>query len=207
MTNTTTNTMCLQAGWLTTATHQPSPHCDPRPPGQSIRLLVIHNISLPPGEFGGRWIDALFAGTLDTHAHPSFTSLENMRVSAHCLIRRDGEVVQFVSFDQRAWHAGVSCYQGCAHCNDFSVGIELEGTDTLPYTDIQYQQLAKISQVLIRQYPAITGNITGHRDIAPGRKTDPGDAFDWQRFSRLLAADSSPPVTYGDLSVSNRFFE
>lgn len=141
-------------------------------------------------EFGGPWIDALFTGTTDPHAHPFFAEIAHLRVSAHCLIRRDGEIVQYVPFDKRAWHAGVSCYQGRERCNDFSIGIELEGTDTLAYTDAQYRQLAAVTDLLIALYPAIAENIAGHSDIAPVRKTDPGPAFDWIKYRALLSAPS-----------------
>lgn len=182
--------MYLHEGWLAEARRVPSPHFDCRPDDESPALLVVHNISLPPGEFGGPWIDALFTGTLDPHAHPFFAEIVHLRVSAHCLIRRDGEIVQYVPFNKRAWHAGVSCYQGREKCNDFSIGIELEGTDTQPYTDAQYQQLAAITRTLIKLYPAIADNMTGHSDIAPGRKTDPGSAFDWAKFRTLVTASS-----------------
>lgn len=141
--------MQLNEGWLVGARRVPSPHHDCRPDEEAPSLLVVHNISLPPGEFGGPWIDALFTGTLDPHAHPFFAEIAHLRVSAHCLIRRDGEIVQYVPFDKRAWHAGVSSYQGRERCNDFSIGIELEGTDTLAYTDAQYQQLAAVTDLLI----------------------------------------------------------
>lgn len=182
--------MLLENGWLVDARHVPSPHHDCRPEDEKPTLLVVHNISLPPGEFGGPWIDALFMGTLDPDTHPFFAEIAHLRVSAHCLIRRDGEVVQYVPFDKRAWHAGVSMYQGRERCNDFSIGIELEGTDTTPYTDSQYQQLVAVTQTLIGLYPAIAGNITGHSDIAPARKTAPGPAFDWPRFRAMLTASS-----------------
>ncbi len=182
--------MLLENGWLVDARHVPSPHHDCRPEDEKPTLLVVHNISLPPGEFGGPWIDALFMGTLDPDTHPFFAEIAHLRVSAHCLIRRDGEVVQYVPFDKRAWHAGVSMYQGRERCNDFSIGIELEGTDTTPYTDSQYQQLVAVTQTLIGLYPAIAGNITGHSDIAPARKTDPRPAFDWPRFRAMLTASS-----------------
>lgn len=180
--------MQLQAGWIAGVRQVPSPHFDTRPESDTPRLLVIHNISLPPGEFGGPWIDALFTGTLDPEAHPFFAGIASLKVSAHCLIRRDGEIVQYVPFHLRAWHAGVSCYQGREACNDFSIGIELEGTDTLPYTDAQYQSLTALSQLLISHYPALAAHITGHSDIAPIRKTDPGPAFDWARFRNALVA-------------------
>lgn len=178
--------MHLQAGWLTGVKRVPSPHCNQRPEHDSPTLLVIHNISLPPGEFGGPWIDALFTGTLDPTAHAYFAEIAHLRVSAHCLIRRDGEIVQYVPFHLRAWHAGVSRYQGREACNDFSIGIELEGTDVLPYTDAQYQALQRVTRLLARHYPQLAENITGHSDIAPERKTDPGPAFDWIRFRNGL---------------------
>ncbi len=179
--------MRLLNGWLVGVKHVPSPHFDCRPEDEYPSLLVVHNISLPPGEFGGSWIDALFTGKLDPDAHPYFAGIAHLRVSAHCLIRRDGEIVQYVPFDKRAWHAGVSVYQGRERCNDFSIGIELEGTDTLPYTDEQYQQLASLTRLLIQHYPSVADNMTGHCDIAPGRKTDPGSSFDWGRFRRTLS--------------------
>lgn len=179
--------MQLRDGWLEEARRVPSPHYDCRPDDEPPTLLVVHNISLPPGEFGGPWINALFTGTLDADAHPFFAEIVHLRVSAHCLIRRDGEIVQYVPFDKRAWHAGVSCYQGRERCNDFSIGIELEGTDTLPYTEAQYRQLAALTRLLAAHYPALGNHITGHSDIAPVRKTDPGPAFDWTRFRALIA--------------------
>ena len=147
--------MQLRKGWLVEARHEPSPHYDCRPDDESPSLLVVHNISLPPGEFGGPWIDALFTGTLDPSADPYFAGIAHLRVSAHCLIRRDGEIVQYVPFDKRAWHAGVSSYQGRERCNDFSIGIELEGTDDLAYTDAQYRQLAAETRTVIELYPAM----------------------------------------------------
>lgn len=182
--------MLLKQGWLVDARHVPSPHYDCRPDDEAPSLLVVHNISLPPGEFGGPWIDALFTGTLDPDAHPFFAEIVHLRVSAHCLIHRDGEIVQYVPFDKRAWHAGISVYEGRERCNDFSIGIELEGTDNLAYTDAQYTQLAKVTCALIGLYPMIASNMTGHSDIAPVRKTDPGPAFDWDRF-RALVTDKS----------------
>lgn len=183
--------MQLVDGWLSIARRQPSPHYDERPENTSPSLLVVHNISLPPGEFGGPWIDALFSGTLDADAHPYFADIAHLRVSAHCLIRRDGEIVQYVPFDKRAWHAGVSRYQGRERCNDFSIGIELEGTDTLAYTDAQYQQLAAIARTLTEIYPEIAHHMTGHCDIAPVRKTDPGPSFDWPRFRSLVTSSAN----------------
>ncbi|MBJ3813428.1 1,6-anhydro-N-acetylmuramyl-L-alanine amidase AmpD [Shimwellia pseudoproteus] len=180
--------MQLIDGWLDTARRQPSPHFDDRPENEPPYLLVVHNISLPPGQFGGPWIDALFLGTLDPDAHPYFADIAQLRVSAHCLIRRDGEVVQYVPFNKRAWHAGVSSYKGRERCNDFAIGIELEGTDTLPYTGAQYQQLAAVTRLLITAYPAIADNMAGHCDIAPVRKTDPGPAFEWPVFRAMVAS-------------------
>ena len=176
----------LADGWLSPATRLPSPHHNSRPQGD-VSLLVIHGISLPPGEFGGPWIGDLFLGRLDPEAHPYFAGIASLQVSAHCLIRRDGELVQFVSFDERAWHAGVSEFAGRAACNDFSIGIELEGTDTSGYTEAQYQQLAAVSRCLMHHYPDITPErIVGHSDIAPGRKTDPGSGFDWALYRAML---------------------
>ncbi len=174
-------------GLLEGARYQPSPNCDDRPVGLEVDLIVVHGISLPPGEFGGPWIDALFANRLDPVAHPYFQDIAHLRVSAHLLIRRDGELVQYVPFQRRAWHAGESVYAGRSRCNDFSVGVELEGADHLPYDDRQYPRLASVIQALRAAYPAITSErLTGHADIAPGRKTDPGPAFDWNRLRRLL---------------------
>jgi AmpD protein len=186
--------MEIKEGWLTSVRHVPSPHFNLRPEEETPSLLVVHNISLPPGEFGGPWIDALFTGTLDPTAHPYFADIAQLRVAAHCLIRRDGEIVQYVPFDKRAWHAGLSCWQGRENCNDFSIGIELEGTDTLPYTDAQYQTLQAITRLLLQYYPITPARITGHSDIAPQRKTDPGPAFDWARFLSGLPEAASLPL-------------
>lgn len=165
--------------WLTQVRHCPSPHYDERPNGE-ISLLVVHSISLPPGRFGGPYIDQLFMGTLDPAEDPYFEDIYRLRVSAHCLIRRSGEVVQYVAFDKRAWHAGQSCFAGRERCNDFAIGIELEGTDTGSFTSIQYQQLNLLIKLLQSHYPEITAQrIVGHSDIAPGRKTDPGVGFNW----------------------------
>ena len=164
-----------------------SPHCDARPAGTVPELLVVHGISLPPGEFGGPWIDRLFTGTLSPEAHPYFREIAATRVSAHALIRRDGAIVQYVPFGERAWHAGASQYRGRESCNDFSIGVELEGTDDTAYAEAQYQQLAALAAALLAAYASLsTGHIVGHGDIAPGRKTDPGAAFDWPRFRALL---------------------
>lgn len=174
-----------QQGWLDEARHAPSPNCDARPAGESIALLVIHNISLPPGEFGGHAVEALFTNQLDWDAHPYYQGIRGLKVSAHFFIRRDGEIVQFVPCSMRAWHAGVSQWQGRERCNDFSVGVELEGTDDVPFTDAQYARLAQLAEALKNTYPII--GIAGHSDIAPGRKTDPGPHFDWARLRQSLA--------------------
>ncbi|SLM64590.1 MULTISPECIES: 1,6-anhydro-N-acetylmuramyl-L-alanine amidase AmpD [Dickeya] len=177
--------MRVEHGWLTGVKRVLSPHQDERPEAESPSLLVIHNISLPPGEFGGPYIDQLFTGMLEGRDHPYFATIAHLRVSAHCLIRRDGEIVQYVAFDKRAWHAGVSVFQGRERCNDFSIGIELEGTDTEPFTPEQYQSLARVTRLLSKEYGMTSDRITGHSDIAPGRKTDPGPAFDWARYQQL----------------------
>jgi AmpD protein len=179
--------------WLRPARHCPSPNCNARPAQADIRLVVVHGISLPPGEFGGPWIDALFTNNLDPGRHPYFAAIAALNVSAHLLIRRDGEIVQYVPFDLRAWHAGRSEYRGQENCNDFSIGVELEGSDDLPYTDAQYRCLADVITVLNERYPATFGHIAGHSEIAPGRKTDPGEAFNWSRLYALLGhRDGSP---------------
>lgn len=167
----------------------PSPNCDQRPEGAAIDLLVIHAISLPPGEFGGPGVIELFTNRLDPEAHPYYRTLRDLRVSAHFLIRRDGEAIQFVPCSLRAWHAGESAFQGRSRCNDFSIGIELEGSDEAPFTDAQYQALASLTRALVRAY-AISA-VTGHSEIAPGRKTDPGAQFDWARY-RALAPVPGP---------------
>ncbi len=164
-----------------------SPNRDARPPGMPIDLLVLHGISLPPGQFGGGEIEALFQNRLDWDAHPYFGEIRGMEVSAHLLIRRDGELLQFVPFTERAWHAGESSFRGRSRCNDFSIGIELEGEDETPYDDRQYQVLPLVLQALIRAYPGISAReIAGHCDVAPGRKVDPGPAFDWLRLYDAL---------------------
>ncbi len=170
-------------GWLSDVTRRPSTNYNQRPFGHSIDLLVIHNISLPAGCFGTGYIEQLFCNTLDCSVHADFADLLDLRVSAHLLIDRRGEVIQFVSFLDRAWHAGVSHYAGRDNCNDFSIGIELEGCDNVPYTDLQYQQLQRVTDALIKRFPLLTPErIVGHCDVAPGRKTDPGPAFDWHRY-------------------------
>jgi AmpD protein len=173
--------------WLLGVERRLSPNRDPRPDAADISLIVVHGISLPPGEFGGPWIDALFMNRLDPGAHPYFHEIEGLRVSAHVVIHRDGRVVQYVPFPERAWHAGRSSFRGRGTCNDFSIGIELEGTDETPYTEVQYQRLAVIVAALRRAYPGIAPDaIAGHADIAPGRKTDPGPAFEWPKLAGLL---------------------
>lgn len=172
-------------GRVDAARYVASPNCDERPPGAAITLLVIHNISLPPGEFGGDGIARLFTNELDVAAHPYYQTLAGLRVSAHFLIRRTGELLQFVPCTKRAWHAGVSSWCGRSGCNDFSIGIELEGADDVPYTDAQYRVLVELARTLQSAYP-IT-DIAGHCDIAPARKTDPGPSFDWTRFRSSLA--------------------
>lgn len=173
--------------WLQGARRVLSPNCDERPEGVSLSLIVVHGISLPPGEYGGSWIDELFTNRLDPGGHPYFREIAPLRVSSHLLIRRTGETVQYVPFHRRAWHAGQSCYRGCAACNDFSIGIELEGQDEEPYEDIQYRRLAAVIALLQRHFPHIgSQDIAGHCDIAPGRKTDPGPAFNWQKLRSLL---------------------
>ncbi|GAB3011395.1 1,6-anhydro-N-acetylmuramyl-L-alanine amidase AmpD [Bowmanella dokdonensis] len=180
-----------ELGFYSFALQRVSPHFNARPANASISLLVVHNISLPPGEFGHPYIDELFMGTLDCQAHPFFRDLQGLRVSSHFLIRRDGQVVQYVSTLSRAWHAGQSVFQGRTDCNDFSIGIELEGTDRLPYSTDQYHSLVTLSRAIMHTYPAVTlGRIVGHTDIAPGRKTDPGVAFDWAGFRQRIRTEA-----------------
>jgi AmpD protein len=176
-------------GWLLAAERRPSSHWDARPPGTVIDLLVIHNISLPPGEFGGPWLDDLFLGRLDWSAHPYFEQVRAAgRVSTHLLIRRDGALLQYVPFGHRAWHAGRSAFLGRAECNDYSIGIELEGDDATPFEPAQYTALVRCTRAIQARYPDIRGDrIAGHSDIAPGRKTDPGPCFDWTRYLRAIA--------------------
>ena len=176
-----------KTGILDSAEFINSPNCDFRPENCDISLLVIHNISLPPGEFGGPYINQLFTNCLNPEEHTFFKEICHLQVSSHLLIRRDGHMIQYVPFHKRAWHAGVSEFAGLTHCNDFSIGIELEGTDTDAYEPVQYEILSDISQQILETYPAITlERITGHSDIAPQRKTDPGPAFDWQQFRQQL---------------------
>jgi len=172
-------------GWLAPRdgiVHAPSPNADDRPEDATISLLVLHNISLPPGQFGGPEIIDLFLNRLDLSTHPWLECLRGLRVSAHVLVRRDGGIIQFVSCRQRAWHAGVSCFDGRHACNDFSIGIEIEGADTLPFEEAQYVALQRLTRTLRAHYPLTA--VRGHEHIAPGRKTDPGPAFDWARYGR-----------------------
>lgn len=181
--------MHIDKHWLRDITHTPSPNFDERPDSTDISLLVIHCISLPPGEFDTPCIDQLFCNLLNADAHPFFKEIHHLKVSAHLLIKRDGSCVQYVPFDKRAWHAGKSSYEGRECCNDFSIGIELEGTESLAYTEEQYDKLMTVIDTLLKSYPKLSRQrITGHSDIAPGRKTDPGASFDWQRIRNSLAS-------------------
>ncbi len=177
-----------EQSWILEARRCPSPNCDARPDGCGIDLVVVHGISLPPGEFGNQHVEAFFCNRLNPDVHPYFAEICHLTVSAHLFIRRDGELIQFVPLSQRAWHAGESQFCGRSRCNDFSIGIELEGTDDAPYTEAQYRRLIAVLKLLMRTWPGITPDrITGHSDIAPGRKTDPGPAFDWARVRSALA--------------------
>jgi AmpD protein len=179
----------LRTNRLRNARWLASPNHDERPDPADISLLVIHAISLPPGQFGGRWIDDLFLDRLDYGAHPYFEGLRDLKVSAHCCIFRDGSLTQYVSFDRRAWHAGKSQYMQRERCNDFSIGIELEGCDTKPFTQAQYRRLLRVTRDLLAAYRGLaSGRIVGHSDIAPGRKTDPGPHFDWAFFRSELGS-------------------
>lgn len=175
------------AGWLSPARHIPSPNFNARPPAVAVDLIVLHGISLPAGRFGEPYIEELFTNCLDCSAHPDFQALRGLEVSSHLLVDRFGRLTQFVSLHQRAWHAGKSVFEGRENCNDFSIGIELEGTDHRPYTDAQYRELGRVVRSLLRSVPALSPHrIVGHSDVAPGRKTDPGPAFDWQRFRQQV---------------------
>ena len=177
-----------ESGRLHGARQVDSPNRDARPEGCGLDLVVIHGISLPPGEFGTDGIERLFTNTLDPNAHPYFRKIKDLRVSAHLLIRRDGELMQFVPFHERAWHAGESCFEGREQCNDFSIGVELEGTDDQPYETVQVERLAEVVRALCAAYPGLSPQrVVGHSDIAPGRKTDPGPYFDWDGLRALLA--------------------
>ncbi|AXF84904.1 1,6-anhydro-N-acetylmuramyl-L-alanine amidase AmpD [Ephemeroptericola cinctiostellae] len=168
-------------GWASTVRCLPSPNFDARPDGMPIDLLVIHNISLPPSQFGGDWIDDLFLNRLDPLAHPYFEAIHTFKVSSHFLIKRDGGVTQYVSCNDRAWHAGASCWRDRTRCNDFAIGIELEGDDFSPFANAQYASLGVLTDAIRKRYPSIQG-VAGHSEISPGRKTDPGDHFDWLRY-------------------------
>jgi len=188
-------------GLLDVARQVASPNWDERPAGCPIDLAVVHGISLPPCEFGGPWIDALFTNTLDPEVHPYFREIHQLKVSSHLLIRRDGELVQYVPFHKRAWHAGVSCFEGRERCNDFSIGIELEGCDFQPYEPLQYQRLGEVLGALMAAYPGINpARIAGHCDIAPGRKVDPGPFFEWPRLYAALGVE--PPADRGTTLVA-----
>lgn len=179
------------SGLIIQARQVASPNWDERPEGTDIDLIVIHGISLPPGEYGGPWIDALFTNTLDPDAHPYFAGIHQLRVSSHLLIRRNGELVQYVPFHLRAWHAGVSMFEGHERCNDFSIGIELEGSDEDPYESAQYARLAEVILALEQAYPSLSRQrLAGHSEIAPGRKTDPGPAFRWPHLLALLSSST-----------------
>ena len=176
-------------GWLATARHCPSPNHGPRPAGAQIDLIVLHSISLPPGGYGGPQVEQLFTNTLDWDAHPYFGQIRGMEVSAHFFIRRDGELVQFVDADARAWHAGASCWRGRDNCNDDSIGIELEGLEGEPFEAAQYDTLSRLCRHLQERYPV--AHVAGHEHIAPGRKQDPGPGFDWARLQQVLAWSSA----------------
>jgi AmpD protein len=177
----------LKKQWIRNVRRVKSPNCDQRPEHAEISLIVIHAISLPPQHYGGNYIDKLFTNSLDPEQHPYFREIEHLRVSSHLLIDRRGALTQFVPFNLRAWHAGISEFQGCSGCNNFSIGIELEGCDTEPYEMSQYQKLAAVVKLLMNHWPHISNErIVGHCDIAPGRKTDPGPAFDWEYFYNCL---------------------
>ena len=185
--------ICATSGLLNKACILHSPNHDDRPEDSQISLIVIHNISLPPDQFGSDHINQLFTNNLCVDDDPFFTEISHLRVSSHVLIRRDGEIIQYVPFHKRAWHAGVSCFRGREVCNDFSIGIELEGTDTTPFCDAQYRVLGELIKTLQSTYPSLMKDqITGHEHIAPGRKTDPGPYFDWQRLSGSLGGVSLP---------------
>ncbi len=174
--------------WLTSARQVLSPNCDERPDANDIRLIIMHGISLPPNEYGGPYIDQLFTNTLNPDEHPYFAEIQALRVSSHLLIDREGRLTQYVPFDKRAWHAGKSSYAGCENCNDFSIGIELEGCDDEKYAPCQYEIAATVVKLLVQNFSGLSRErVLGHCDVAPGRKTDPGEAFDWEHFRKLLA--------------------
>ena len=177
------NALSIIDGWLVNTRHCLSPNFNQRPYNTEVDLIVIHNISLPPGQFNNGYIEDFFCNKLDPKQHLYFESIVQLQVSAHCVINRSGEIIQYVNFNERAWHAGKSIFEGRENCNDYSIGIELEGTDALPYTQAQYAQLQHLSHALIQHYPQINSTrITGHNTIAPERKTDPGASFNWGYF-------------------------
>lgn len=181
-----------ETGFIDGARQVPSPNCDERPSGCGPELIILHGISLPPGEFGGRWIDRFFTNQLDPSAHPYFREIASLKVSSHLLIERTGDIVQFVSLHKRAWHAGESCYRDRECCNDYSIGIELEGTDTLAYESRQYTALCAVVRALHRAFPSlVAAPVVGHSDVAPERKTDPGPAFDWRQFRAELTDEAA----------------
>lgn len=185
--------MTINDGRLSAATWLCSPNNNKRPDGMTVDTIVIHNISLPPNEFGARdanglhYVKALFTNQLDWQAHPYFQTIEGAEVSSHLLIERDGVITQFVNFNERAWHAGKSSYLGRTECNDYSIGIELEGSDFVPFTEAQYQVLAQVIAAVYHAYPKTHRHLTGHSDIAPSRKTDPGDYFEWARLREMVS--------------------
>ncbi len=180
--------MSIVNGVLSSALQRPSNHFNQRPDDHTVSLLVIHNISLPEGVFVGSCVEDLFCGSLNYDFHPTFTDLNGLEVSAHLFIRRNAQVIQFVNFDMRAWHAGQSSFNGTPNCNDYSIGIELEGSDHVPFTERQYNKLTQITLEIMNCYPQITTDrICGHSDIAPGRKTDPGPYFDWRKYKQQLS--------------------
>lgn len=182
----------IENGWLTKTKKVISPHFSLRPDKQDISLLVIHYISLPPEEFGGNFIDCFFEGTLDPKLHPYFEEIKDLKVSAHCLITRLGEITQYVNFEDMAWHAGLSCFKDREKCNEYSIGIELEGSNEQPFTQSQYQTLIKLTLLIMQKYPKITlDRIVGHCDISPQRKIDPGQFFDWHYYRQALKKISS----------------
>lgn len=188
-----------QDGWWRSARWVPSPNFGARPPGERVTLAVLHSISLPPGHYGGDGVERLFTNALDHAAHPYFEGLRGLRVSAHFFIRRDGRVLQFVSCDARAWHAGASCWDGRDDCNDFSLGIEIEGLEGEPFEAAQYARLVRLLRALARRYPI--GTVVGHEHVAPGRKHDPGPGFDWRRLARTIAGR---PRVAGSLLTGHR---
>jgi AmpD protein len=189
---TSTERVDIERGLLRAAQYNASPNADARPDSMLPELIVVHGISLPPGEFGGPWIEALFMNRLPPEVHPYFEAVAPLQVSSHLLIRRAGEIVQFVPFSMRAWHAGKSNFRGRERCNDFSIGIELEGADDVPYEPAQYRALTQAILALCEAYPSLSlDRVTGHSDISPGRKSDPGPSFDWPRLRAMLAAGSA----------------